>query len=143
MIKRQVKGQVWAAQGTSTFLLPYGTSGRETPRYHRRFSPGWLRTRSCPSPCCSWFEGQRSWERGLFYLPLRLLWNRNPQPASACLAQQVREHGPEHPPPLQEAEVYPTPCPVRPPGSTEPCKCPASRARNQAEATVNNLLLSI
>lgn len=92
-----------------------------------------------PADTWSWSQGQHLCERGSFYLSLRLRWNSNPQPASACLAEQVREHGLEHPPPpLLQPEVSPHPLP-----SLASRQHPAQHPGKQAEATVNNLLLSI
>lgn len=97
-----------------------------------------------PADTWSWYEGQHSWERGSFYLSLRLCWNSNPQPASACLAEQVRECGPGiHILLSWKLRFHPTLSQVWPPDSTQPSECPASRTGKQAEATVNNLLLSI
>lgn len=72
-------------------------------------SSGLAEDKELPFP--HWHLGQHSCQRGSFYLSLWLHWNSNPQPASACLAEQVREHGLGHPPPLLEAEVSPHPLP--------------------------------
>lgn len=86
---------------------PPWNSDRETRRYLSLCS-GLAEDRELPFSC--WHLGQHPCERGSFYLSLWLHWNSNPQPAPACLVEQVREHGLGHPPPpLLEAEVSPHP----------------------------------